>query len=270
MNLEERVLEHNLKASSESKKAGYYTMFTALYGSQNYNLDTEDSDVDTKTLIVPSFKALCLNDKQFTKDFDFNGEVVEVKDFRAMFNCFRKQNLNYVEILFSDQVIISGRFYKETVILLSHALDIAHYNETTAVNCMMGIIYRYYKHLFIPFESRPELYKKFGYDPKALYHMYRVMNQLILYLARQKNYLYFDNSTRNVLLDMKEGKYTKKQVEELAENCLSRTAEIVNKSMKDLRPKDKKVDELLLDLQYQILSKVAREDLEDEQSFCAR
>ena len=187
-----------------------------------------------------------------------------------MFNCFRKQNLNYVEILFSDQVIISGRFYKETVILLSHALDIAHYNETAAVNCMMGIIYRYYKHLFIPFESRPELYKKFGYDPKALYHMYRVMNQLILYLARQKNYLYFDNSTRNVLLDMKEGKYTKKQVEELAENCLSRTAEIVNKSMKDLRPKDKKVDELLLDLQYQILSKVAREDLEDEQSFCAR
>ena len=100
--------------------------------------------------------------------------------------------------------------------------------------------------------------------------MYRVMNQLILYLDRQKNYLYFDNSTRNVLLDMKEGKYTKKQVEELAENCLSRTAEIVNKSMKDLRPKDEKVDELLKDLQYQILSKVAREDLEDEQSFCAR
>lgn len=268
--LEERVLEHYDKAKVEAKKVGYTMMFTALCGSQNYNLDTEDSDVDTKTLVVPTFKTLCLNSKQYTKDFEFNGEVVEVKDFRAMFDCFRKQNLNYIEILFTDQTTICSRFYKETILLLSHASEIAHYNETAAVNCMMGIIYRYYKHLFIPFKSRPEMYEKFGYDPKALYHMYRVMNQLILYLAHQKDFLYLDNSTRNVLLDMKEGKYTKKQVGELAENCLSKTTEIVNKSMKDLYPKDEKVDELLQDLQYQILSKVAREDLENEQNIHSR
>ena len=30
------------------------------YGSQNYNLDTENSDWDTKAIIVPSFRDLVL------------------------------------------------------------------------------------------------------------------------------------------------------------------------------------------------------------------
>lgn len=268
--LEERVLEHYEKARREARKAGYTMFFTALYGSQNYNLDTEKSDVDTKTLIIPTFKTLCLSNKTFSKEFKLDEETVEVKDFRAMFDCFRKQNLNFLEILLTDNAVVCGRFYKEAAILKTHASDIAHYDENAAVKCMMGIIYRYYKHLFIPFKSRPEVFEKLGYDPKALYHMYRIMNSLCLYLAHKKNFLSFDNSTRNVLLDLKEGRYTLEQVKSLAENCLSQTTRIVDKSIGDLRPKDEKVDELLKDLQYQILSKVAKEDLEDEQSFCAR
>ena len=37
-----------------------------LQGSQNYGLDYEGSDVDTKLIVVPTFKDICLN-KYFSR-----------------------------------------------------------------------------------------------------------------------------------------------------------------------------------------------------------
>ena len=86
-----------------------------VYGSQNYNLDTEDSDWDTKAIIVPSFRDLVLEDTVseqieiyniyngiYCCDKDSTGEHCEVKDIREMVNMFKKQNINFIEILFTE------------------------------------------------------------------------------------------------------------------------------------------------------------------------
>ena len=85
------------------------------YGSQNYNLDTEDSDWDTKAIVVPSFRDLVLEDTVseqieiyniyngiYCCDKDSTGEHCEVKDIREMVNMFKKQNINFIEILFTE------------------------------------------------------------------------------------------------------------------------------------------------------------------------
>ena len=53
--------EESLKYFKEEQIVG-----CVLQGSQNYQLDYEGSDVDTKLIVVPSFKDICLNKKPFS------------------------------------------------------------------------------------------------------------------------------------------------------------------------------------------------------------
>ena len=77
-----------------------------LYGSQNYNLDTPTSDWDTKAIIVPTFDEV-LFDRPLSKEIDVQRiegewEHCEVKDIREMVNMFKKQNINFIEILYTQ------------------------------------------------------------------------------------------------------------------------------------------------------------------------
>ena len=95
--------------------AGYDVVFTALQGSQNYGLDeySDDycSDVDTKSIILP-----CLDDfikaKQPISAVEImdNNEHAEVKDIRVMFEMFKKENISYIELLYSDYIVFNPKY----------------------------------------------------------------------------------------------------------------------------------------------------------------
>ena len=73
-----------------------------LQGSQNYKLDYESSDIDTKAIVLPSFSDFVLTHKPVsTTHVMENDEHVDFKDIRLMFECIRKQNVNFIEILFT-------------------------------------------------------------------------------------------------------------------------------------------------------------------------
>lgn len=81
-----------------------------LYGSQNYNFSTENSDVDTKAILIPNLEDLCLR-RPVTKELHLdNGEHCEVKDIREMIKMFKKQNINFLEILYTDFCIINPKY----------------------------------------------------------------------------------------------------------------------------------------------------------------
>ena len=63
--------------------------FVFLYGSQNYGIDTQDSDVDTKAVILPRFEEFVLNkDALSTTHILSNNEHIDLKDIRLMFKNF--------------------------------------------------------------------------------------------------------------------------------------------------------------------------------------
>ena len=63
----------------------YTHMFTALSGSQNYGLDTENSDVDTKSIFIPNFSTLLFTKKLLSETWILdNNEHIEAKDVREM------------------------------------------------------------------------------------------------------------------------------------------------------------------------------------------
>lgn len=94
-----RMREH-LVPVLEHCRGGWVGLF--LQGSQNYNLDYEGSDIDTKAIMLPSFSDFVLNAKPLsTTHIMENNEHVDFKDIRLMFDCIKKQNVNFVEILFT-------------------------------------------------------------------------------------------------------------------------------------------------------------------------
>lgn len=87
-----------------------------VYGSQNYNLDTPTSDWDTKAIIVPTFDEV-LFDRPLSKEINVQRiegewEHCEVKDIREMIKMFEKQNINFIEILFTEYKWVNPRFQK--------------------------------------------------------------------------------------------------------------------------------------------------------------
>ena len=95
-------------------------------GSQNYGLDTINSDIDTKCIIVPAFKDICLAKQPIsTTHILDNNEHLDAKDIRLYCQCFRKQNLNFLEILFTPYYIINPLYREQWMRLVEHREEIA-------------------------------------------------------------------------------------------------------------------------------------------------
>ena len=107
-----------------------------LYGSQNYELATEKSDVDTKVVIIPTLEDLCSKKADFVKEYKYNDEKVIVMDLIHLVENFKKQNINYVEILFTDYSWINPKnqwLWDNLLLMREH---IASYDKNKAIQSM--------------------------------------------------------------------------------------------------------------------------------------
>lgn len=158
-----------------------------LQGSQNYGLDHEDSDVDTKLIVVPSFKDICLNRKPVsTTHVRANDEHTDWKDIRLYMETFRKQNLNFLEILFTDFYIINPIYQEQWMRLVEHREEIARMNPYRAVKSMKGIGLEKYHAMEHRYPSKADIIDKYGYDGKQTSHQIRVWDYLKRYIAGEK------------------------------------------------------------------------------------
>jgi ribosomal protein S25 len=82
-----------------------------LYGSQNYGFATEKSDVDSRVIIFPTFEEFCLQKDWVSKTIELeNGEHIDIKDIRLFRENLLKQNINFMENLFTEYCIINPRY----------------------------------------------------------------------------------------------------------------------------------------------------------------
>ena len=150
-------------------------IYIALQGSQNYQLNTDMSDIDTKTLVIPTLQEIVLNSKphSYTHIME-NNEHCDIKDIRLMFECFRKQNINFLEILFTDYYFVKEEYREDIERLRGLNEDITHYNNYAAINCMAGMAMEKFKALEHPYPTIKWKIDKWGYDGKQLHHILRM------------------------------------------------------------------------------------------------
>lgn len=109
-----------------------------LYGSQNYGLATEDSDVDSIAIVIPTIEDIILR-KPICKEIIFeNGEHCNIKDIREVVKEWKKQSLQALEILFTDYFIVKPEYVSYWNNFLDIRNDIAHYDVERTFKSISG------------------------------------------------------------------------------------------------------------------------------------
>lgn len=155
-----------------------------LQGSQNYGLDYEGSDIDTKCIVLPTLEDLIFNRKPVSTTHVLpNEEHLDLKDVRLYFQTFRKQNLNFMEILFTKYKLVNPTYEPMWNRLIENNEQIARYNPVGAVKTMKGIAMEKYHAMEHRYPSKVDLIDTWGYDGKQLHHLIRVGEYLDRYVA---------------------------------------------------------------------------------------
>lgn len=261
----DRVIEHLHEAETLVPSEHIVGIF--YQGSGNYGLDYEGSDVDTKCIVTPTFKEIALARKPMsTTHVRANDEHTDMKDIRLYIQTFRKQNLNFLEILYTPYSWFpNNHFFEQWKRLIEHREEITHYNPVRSVKSMMGIAAEKYHAMEHHYPTRMEWIEKFGYDPKQLHHLLRVSEYLDRYVAGEPYGDCLLTKQADYLKEVKLGYHPLKEAREIATKTYNsiheKCDEFVEKHKND--PIDKSIDELLDDVAYKIMEESVQRDIWD-------
>ena len=208
MDVMTRVREHYEIAKSIFPEDLIVGVF--LYGSQNYNMGDEQSDVDTKVLVVPSLAdVVCARRPVAFEHHCDNGEHINFVDVREFVHQILKQNPNTLELLFTEYYVLNPVFKGVWFDIWKHREEATRINPHKAVDTMRHMANKEYHQM-----------KKNGFDHKKLATMFRIEKMMYDYEigCKYKDVLKTDQA--DFFLKVKRGKFVddNKQGMRLAED----------------------------------------------------
>lgn len=237
MSRNEKIMSRVREHYDELISMGYEVVGIFLQGSQNYDLDIYDdeytSDIDTKAIVLPSFDDIVFGrSPKSTTHVRKNNEHIDIKDIRVWVDMWAKQNISYLEILFTDFCIINEK-YKDILdnSLYPYIDNISRISETLCVKCMLGMCYEKEKALEHPYPATLDKIAKFGYDPKQLHHIIRLEDVCRRYTAGESLMTAYKPSyeLRTYLINVKKGLHTLEEARELTKKYVSSVKKIASK-----------------------------------------
>ncbi len=260
----DRVREHYNEAFEYFPEDRIVGIF--YQGSGNYGLDYEGSDVDTKLIVTPTFKEIAMNSKAVsTTHIRENEEHIDFKDIRLYIQTFRKQNLNFLEILFTPYCIVNSMYKDEWNRLVNIREAIAHYSPVQSIKSMRGIAKEKYFAMEHHYPARMAWIEKFGYDPKQLHHLFRVKEYLERYINGEPYEDCLQSNTSTFLKKVKDGSlFNLEQARKVADWAINSIDEMCDKYLENCSKEvDKDVDMLLDDVQYNIMKIAIKKEIGD-------
>lgn len=224
---------HIFKTLAQYKKdlenRGYKVIYIGLYGSQNYNLDDELSDIDAKAIILPTLHDIIFR-KTTSKTIENETGEIDVKDLVTYYEVVKKGNFNFIEPL-QTNYFIGDKKIREMFEGIKPNLK-----------SIYGAMLEKRKALTHEYPSKVKEFKKWGFDPKQLHHIMRLYD--LLKSRTDKSYLVYENGSDelNHLIRVKrniDNYYTKEQAEFVADNIIMNAI--------DLIPNDYKYEQINID-----------------------
>ena len=131
---------HSYVKAIADEHGEYIVLWTALIDSQNYGLESEDSDCDIISVVLPSYLDFISNVPSISFEQEVADGKVIVKDFRLIMNLLRKTSPNSVEPFASKYKVFEPEyaslenmfFQNDTLFYLTHA------NYRNMMNAIMG------------------------------------------------------------------------------------------------------------------------------------
>ena len=203
---------------------GYRVLYIGLYGSNNYGVDDEYSDVDAKVIVLPSLDDIVFKKTvSFVREFE-NG-ACDVKDLVTYYNVVKKGNFSFVEPFYS-KYYLGDEFLR----------DLFKQVPTNLLS-VLGGMYEKQKALTHEYPSKTKEFELFNCDPKQYHHIVRLYD-----MAMRKTtlpFLTYTGKNAEYMKSLKRG-MNGKTVEFLIEDSQRRINE-VKELFKDL-PKYQEVN----------------------------
>lgn len=144
---------------------GYVVLYIGLYGSQNYNCDDEESDIDVKAIILPTLHDIIFR-KVTSKIIDCKNGNIDVKDLVTFYDIIKKGNFSYIESI-DTEYSIGDKYIKELFRQFRPNLK-----------SILGAMYEKRKALTHEYPSKTKEFEKWGFDPKQFHHIIRLYDLL--------------------------------------------------------------------------------------------
>lgn len=254
-----RVEEHLIEIIKQRELDIHQIFFIALEGSQNYGLDLLNSDVDTKMIVLPSLNDIVWNKKPIAMTHvRANEEHTSITDIRNYFSSLRKQNINFIETLFSPWIIVNKEYKNEFEQLFNNRELIARYDECKAVKTIGGISIDRYKAIQNFNSKKADVIKKYGYDGKAVSHIIRIYAFLKRYVRDfpYQTCIIPDEEEKEIILFFKQNFADKEEGLSVAKNMFDAIQREVNNYVNTHEEIiNSKAESILENIQYYMVKK---------------
>ena len=260
-NIRERMQDHLSHFRATCPDTEFVALF--LYGSQNYGIATEESDVDTKLIVLPSLDDMVFNRPPMSKTLSLpNGEQCDVKDIRLMFDNYRKQNINYLETLFTPHRILNGNYTWALNALFEAREKIARMDEVRGVKALYGMMQQKYNMLTKSSPATAAAIDKFGYDPKQLVHIDR-LNEFFhrFYRRHEPMESALLCECPEFMIEMKHGHYSKDYALGYCKDVLAGDKVLVDEFVATYTPEPNNASEIMDTVLKDIITTKLRGDL---------
>ena len=182
---------------------GYMVVITSLVGSQNYDLDHENSDIDTFSLVYPTLNDIAKAKEPYAGMFELKDGHCEVKDIRLALNLLRKTSPNSVEYFTSKYKIYNPIFES----ILKDYLDdnnklwnMIHCNYSHMLYAMAGMAHQLTKRNMPAGKRYSHALRLYSMSDIFLDSILSCLFELLsLFIMSNSTYLIFDFSSKSVL-----------------------------------------------------------------------
>lgn len=213
-----RITERLISDYNKITELGHEVLGVFLYGSYNYELGYAGSDIDTRCVILPSLEDLILNRQPVSTTVILEDDShIELKDIRLLWRSFKRQNISFLEVLFTKFYYVPEKYQTLWQRVLEIREDIAHIDRHLAVNCIANMVLEKSKNLCHPYPTLLDKIEKYGYDNKQLHHCLRCRQLLDRYISGEPFASCLIANDRQELIEVKSTyKYSVDEAVELA------------------------------------------------------
>ena len=167
-----------------------------LYGSQNYGLADENSDIDMYCITVPSYEEVLFGyNKNATFKINQNDDKnkITTKNIVDFFKELMKGNFSTIELLFTPYVIINEKYAEEWEELRNMRFSFLQGNPKNTMNSILGTAKSY-------LNIAKEKEKRYELNGKALANYLRTMDSADKYYNKNYTNFYELSAARSTVL----------------------------------------------------------------------
>ena len=177
-----KVLAARHNAMEEKgREMGFQVITTCIIGSQNYKLDTKDSDFDTCSIVLPNWEHYVIDGDIPTHTYIFDDGESTIRSCHSFVNCLYKLGHTTIEPLYTNLFVVNPKFAPLWNILRENRTKILYGHPNSFFKSSFGFGQSMYKRML---NKKDEKYRAdLGYCPKAFSHYIRNLAMIRMYCA---------------------------------------------------------------------------------------